>query len=49
MVVEKVLELDAETELFILVLVKLLCLSAHFLICKYRVMVITVFMSHKEY
>ena len=47
--VEKVLELDAETELFILVLVKLLCLSAHFLICKYRVMVITVFMSHKEY
>jgi len=48
-VVEKVLEVDAETELFILVLVKLLCLSAHFLICKYRVMVITVFMSHKEY
>lgn len=47
--VEKVLEVDAETELFILVLVKLLCLSAHFLICKYRVMVITVFMSHKEY
>lgn len=48
MVVEEVLDSESETKLCILDLAKLPCLSACFLICKYEVIVITVFMSHKE-